>query len=81
MRHPLLLISGLLTGPFAFSQKTCDSTDLQADKARLQSFWTAFKDAINHNDKAKLAGLVSFLLRVTIALLTAANNTIGHTSR
>jgi hypothetical protein len=60
MRHPLLLISGLLTGPFAFSQKTCDSTDLQADKARLQSFWTAFKDAINHNDKAKLAGLVSF---------------------
>lgn len=60
MRHSLLILLGLLTASYSFSQQKCDSTVLQADKVQLQSFWTAFKDAINHKDKVKLANLVRF---------------------
>lgn len=60
MKHSLLIILGLLTAAYSFSQQTCDSTNLQADKVLLQNFWTAFKDAINNKNKAKLESLCRF---------------------
>ncbi|MXV53347.1 hypothetical protein GS399_20500 [Pedobacter sp. HMF7647] len=60
MKQSLLIIFGLLTSAYAFSQQKCDSTNLQVDKIQLQSFWTAFKNAINQKDKVKLASLVRF---------------------
>ena len=60
MRHTILIIFGLLTATYSFSQQTCDSTNLQADQVQLQTFWTAFKDAINNKDKTKLANLCRF---------------------
>jgi hypothetical protein len=60
MKYSLLIISGLLTASYSFSQQNCDSTNLQADSVQLQRFWTAFKDVINRKDKVKLASLISF---------------------
>lgn len=60
MKQFLLIILGLLTAAYSFSQQKCDSANFQADKAQLQNFWTSFKDAINHKDKVKLASLVRF---------------------
>ena len=60
MRFYLLLILGLLTAGYSFSQQKCDSTDLQADKILLQKFWTAFKEALNNKDKGKLRNLCRF---------------------
>lgn len=60
MKQSLLIILGLLTAAYSFSQRKCDSTNSQTDKVQLQNFWTAFKDAINQKDKEKLASLVRF---------------------
>jgi len=60
MKHFLLVILGLLTAVCSISQQTCDSINLQSDKVGLQKFWTAFKDAVNNKDKAKLASLCRF---------------------
>ena len=60
MTRYLLLILGLLTASYLFSQQQCDSSILPADKAQLQNFWTAFKDAVNHKNKAKIASLCHF---------------------
>ena len=59
MIRNILFILGLLTASCSFGQE-CDSRVLQADKVLLQDFWTAFKDAVNSKDKAKLASLCRF---------------------
>jgi hypothetical protein len=60
MKHSLLIILGLLAAACSFSQQRCNNTNLQADKVLLQNFWTAFKDAVNNKDKAKLESLCRF---------------------
>jgi len=60
MKQSFLIILGLLTAAFSFSQQKCDSSNLQTDIVQLQSFWTVFKDAINQKDKVELASLVRF---------------------
>ena len=75
MRHSLLFIFGLLTAAYSFSQQTCDSSVLQADKVPLQNFWTAFKDAINNKDKAKLASLCSFPFTCDYCIIDSTKQT------
>ncbi len=73
MKQFLLLILGLLIAAYSFSQKKCDSTNLQADKVQLENFWTAFKDAINQNDKVKLASLVRFPFTCDYCVIDSVN--------
>src|SRR5689334_2550011 len=72
MRHSLLIILGLLTFAYSFSQQKCDSTNLQVDKVLLQNFWTAFKDAVNNKDKDKLANLCRFPLTCDYCIIDSA---------
>jgi hypothetical protein len=60
MKYSLLIILGHLTASYSFSQQSCDSAKLQADKVPLQNFWTAFKNAVKNKDKTKLANLCHF---------------------